>query len=401
MSNPKKRTKEEIISRQHELSDQISAIYNTNGAEIRELTADENKQVIPLEREFADNVRELSMMNLEDQARSLQKPEPAKNPNQILRELAQNSREQGPQNREITYATQIKDSGAIALNIHDIIPTLNEGLGLPSTLKIITGVTGNDLYPVGVDDADMEEVGETAALTSQDLNFANITPTPRRVGMTITVSNMAIDNADFDLMAYVNTKFGLALRKYIASKAYSQAAFTGNKGPFSGLAATGTIKLSDKPYQDILLAIAKFGDKGFDTSTMCLVIDCTTEAYLMSTHKQSTDDSGYVIENGKLAGHDYVVSHYINTKLGEDGKTLVKTTDTSIGFAFFEWFAVQQHGQVRLTVDSTSQAVSSKGVTAITVNTAWSMTDISIKINDKDGTGTKAFARYTITLPTA
>ena len=64
------------------------------------------------------------------------------------------------------------------------------------------------------------------------LNFAQITPTVRRVGLTVPVSNMAIDNAAFDLMAFVQTKFGIALREYIAKKIYSLAKWDGNKGPF-------------------------------------------------------------------------------------------------------------------------------------------------------------------------
>ena len=33
-------------------------------------------------------------------------------------------------------------SGAIELTIHEMIPTLHEGLGPPETLRIVTGVVG-------------------------------------------------------------------------------------------------------------------------------------------------------------------------------------------------------------------------------------------------------------------
>ena len=69
----------------------------------------------------------------------------------------------------------------------------------------------------------MEEVGEVEALNDQVVNFTNITPTQKRVGLKVPVSNMAIDNAAFDLMSFVQTKFTLALRKYLAKKIYSQA----------------------------------------------------------------------------------------------------------------------------------------------------------------------------------
>ena len=55
-----------------------------------------------------------------------------------------------------------------------------------------------------------------------------------KAGFTITKS---------DLMAFVQTKFTIALRKYLAEKLYSQAAFTGNHGPFSALTPAGNIDL--------------------------------------------------------------------------------------------------------------------------------------------------------------
>ena len=66
-----------------------------------------------------------------------------------------------------------------------------------------------------------------------------------------------------------------------------------------------------------------------------------------------------------------------------------------IGIGYFEWFALQQHGTVRMTVDATSQAVAKKNLTAVTLNTAWSMTDLSTKINGANGT-TQAFALYEV-----
>ena len=125
-----------------------------------------------------------------------------------------------------------------------MIPTLHEGLDLPAPLRIVTGVTGNEIWPVSLNDVEMEEVDEVASLNDQVLNFGNISPTHRRVGLTIPVSNMAIDNAAFDLLAFVQTKFTLALRIYLAKKIYSQANWTGNKGPFSGLSKTGDIEIS-------------------------------------------------------------------------------------------------------------------------------------------------------------
>ena len=138
-------------------------------------------------------------------------------------------------------AGYIANSGAINLTIHEMIPTLHEGLDLPASLRIVTGVTGNEVWPVSINDVEMEEVGEVVALTDQTRPFANITPTVRRVGLTVPVSNMAIDNACFDLMAFVQAKFTLA-RIYSGKKFTLRPDWQGNKGPFSNLAKTGDIQ---------------------------------------------------------------------------------------------------------------------------------------------------------------
>ena len=337
--------------------------------------------------------RELEVLEAQERAAALQQ---APDTNAIIREIFKSARTDKAQ-REITLGTpeakgQILESGAVNLTIHDIIPTLNEGLGLP--LNVVTGVPGEELYPVSVDDAEVEEVGETASLTDQDLNFDNIRVKSNRCGISITVSNTAIDTADFNLLAFIQRKMTLAVKKYLAKKVYSQAAWSGNKGPFSNLSPAGTITLAtDNVYKSILTAVAQFTDKGFDAAKVCLVMDATTEATLKATER-GKNTSAYVIENGKCSGYDYVVSHFINTKLHTDGKTLVPTDDKFLAIGYFDYLAVQQHGQVRLVIDATSKQVAVKNETAVILNTAFSLTDLSVKLNKKGGTTTQAFALY-------
>lgn len=391
-------TIKELQAKRRELNDKLGGYDQT--LQIRELTDDEKAAQAKAEREYKAVCRELSAAIQDEQARSLVKPEPAKTAGQQLREVLKGVRD-GSQSREIVLGTgtdgDVASSGAVNLTIHDIIPTLNEGLGLPVGMSIVTGVTGDELWPVSIDDAEMEEVGETVALSDQDLHFDNIKPSAHRTGISVVVSNTAIDNAAFDLLGFVQNKFTLALRKYLAEKLYSPAAFTGNKGPFSGLASAGTITLGDTAYASILKAVAAFADKGYDVSRVCLVMDASTEADLKATPK-AAGQGGFVIENGKCAGYDYVVSHYINTTLDTDGKTLKDAGTKYLGIGLFPYEAVQQHGDVRLTVDSTSKAVAVKNVTAIVLNTSWSFTDLSVKTttNGKKNTTTTAFALYTV-----
>ena len=390
-----KKTKEELQVRNREIQDRMAEMNDKAYAEKREFTEEEQREWNALTREKQMNLDDLKSMATDAE---LAKMREAEDKNAKLRELLKDN----GQKREILLwpsgvgnKSNITASGAINLSIHELIPTLHEGLDLPKTLKVVTGVTGNEIWPVNVDDVEMEEVGEVEALSDQVVNFANIQPVQRRVGLKVPVSNMAIDNAAFDLMAFVQTKFTLALRKYLAKKIYSQASWSGNKGPFSGLTKKGDITIGGSAYKSILKAVAEFSDKGFYEGNVVLIMDRATEAELKATPKIEGAAGGFVIENGLCAGFPYVLTHYINTTL--DGNNLVPTADKYIGIGYFEWFALQQHGEVRFVIDPITLA--DKNVTRLVLNTAWSMTDLSIYINGGDknaGYPTQAFALYTI-----
>lgn len=378
-----KKTFAELSQQRMAANEKLGDLYE--GAKNRELTEEEKIREINLTREIRQCEDAMRALNLEaDNAKIVAQREKA-NKGAHLREILADLR-QGKGDREITLApptlgaTQnIEASGAINLTIHDIIPTLHEGLGLPVGLNVVTGVTGNEVWPVNTNDVEMEETGENTALNDQVLNFEKIVPVSRRIGLTVPVSNRAIDNAAFDLMAFVQAKFTVALRKYLAKKIYSQAEWTGNKGPFSGATATN-IELGADAYKNILSAVAEFSDKGFFEGNVCLAMDRVTEAELKATPKVAGAAAGFVIENGKCAGYDYVVSHYVDTELDSTGK-LVPTSDRFIEVGYWEFFALQLHDEIRLTIDATSQAVAKKNITAITMNLACSMTDLSTYIN--------------------
>ena len=391
-----KKTKDELQVRNREIQDRLSEINDVLVREKRdEMTADEKREWNALSRE-----RELNMMQIESQMtdEELAKHREVVSKGEQLREYLKGVRN-GKADREIllhaagdNVTANIDASGAINLTIHEMIPTLHEGLDLPETLKIVTGVTGNEIWPVSINDIEMEEADEVAALNDQVLDFAKIAPTARRVGLTVPVSNMAIDNAAFDLMAFVQAKFTLALKIYLAKKMYSQANWSGNKGPFSNLAKAGDINIGPDAYKNILQAVAVFSDKGFFEGDVVIIMDRETEATLKATPKIAGAAGGFVVENGRCAGYPYVVTHYLNTELDSANK-LQPTAKKYIGFGYFEWFALQQHGDVRMITDIYTGA--KKNVTQVTLNTAWSFTDLSKKINGANDT-TQAFALYEV-----
>ena len=391
----KKMTKNEMFVRVREIQTRMSEMNDKAYSEKRDFTEEEKREWDTISREKTLVEGELRAQLNE---RELKKFDERKSAGERLREVLRVARESGKQREVLLYPSadetynNITASGAIELSIHEIIPTLHEGLGLPSTLRIVTGVEGNEVWPVSTDDVEMEEVGEVAQLSDQVLNFQKISPTVQRVGLKVPVSNMAIDNAAFDLMALVSEKFTIAQRKYLAKKLYSQANWSGNKGPFSNLSPTGTITLGDgHEFESILAAVAAFSDMGFFEGHVCLVLDRVTEAKLKATPKIAGAAGGFVVENGLCAGYPYVVTHYLNTTLS--GNNLVPTAGRSIGIGYFEWFAMQQHGDVRMMIDPVT--LCDYGVTRVVLNTSWSMTDLSKYINGANNV-TQAFALYSI-----
>ena len=397
-----KKTFEELREQRLAANEKLGDIYVK--AANRELTDEEKMQVTNLTREIENCEREMRGINLEVANQEAQKSHRKRDISAYIREQMMESRET-KSTRTITLnpvaspseTANIKASGAIELTIHDIIPTLHEGLGLPKGVNIVTGVTGNEIWPVSVDDVEMEEKGEIETLSEQSLNFANITPTPNRVGLCVSVSNAAIDNAAFDLLAFVQRKFDLALRKYLAKKVYSQANWTKNKGPFAGMAA-GTIDLGADAYKNILEAVAAFSDKGFFEGDVCISMDRVTEAKLKATPKVAGAAAGFVIENGLCAGYPYTVSHFVNTTLNSADQ-FVPTADRYFEIGYWEWFALQFHGTVRLIVDGGSAAVAKDNVTKVVTNMEISMTDLSTKINGANSS--QAFGLYKIVEPEA
>ena len=392
-----KKTKDELQVRYREIQDRMGVLNETALNGKRSFNAEEQAEWDTLSRESQLVEMELRGMMTADE---LAKHREHVNKGEQLREYFKAVR-QGKADREILlFATEsnvnanVTASGAITLSIHEMIPTLHEGLDLPASLRIVTGVTGNEVWPVSLNDVEMEEVDEeVASLNDQVLDFGKITPVQHRVGLTVPVSNMAIDNAAFDLMAFVQAKFTLALRIYMAKKMYSQAQWTGNAGPFRGLAKAGDIAIGADSYKNILKAVAEFSDKGFFEGDVVIIMDRSTEAELKATPLIAGAAGGFVVQNGRCAGYPYIVTHYLNTELDSAGH-LVPTAKKYIAFGYFEWFALQQHGDVRMITDIYTGA--KKNVTQVTLNTAWSFTDLSKKINGANNV-TQAFAIYEVT----
>lgn len=309
-----------------------------------------------------------------------------------MRQVLQSGREA---RREITLlpkrtddASCLEASGAIRLTVHDFLPELQGNLMLPPGLDLEYGVTGHEVWPVSINDIEIEEEDETGELSDQNTEFMQMRGAkPVRAGITVEVSNMAIDSAGFDLLWYIQMKFGFAERRYIASHLYSTARWDGNNGPFSGAHASQWSIPQGSLYDSIMAQMTLLEMEGYDTREAVIIMDHVMETRLKVTPIRP-DEGRMVIQDGLCCGYPYIANKYYNTELNEDGQLVRKATD-AVSIGIFKWFKIAQHGDARLTIDGKSEEVSKKNCTSITLNTAWSFTNLSEKVNG--GTGVQAF----------
>jgi len=396
-------TKKEIAAkaaRNREIQARMSEIYLKMEKEKREeYNAEEKREMEELQHELEDNRREIMLSK--DEAAIAELRENIDR-NKQYREYLQGVRQKREDNtvtlapKSPTDGTSITESGAIVLNIQDILDTKENGLGRPFGQSFITGVEGDELYPYSINDVEMEEVGEIEAINDQALEFTNIKVVSRRVSLSVAVSNKAIDNAAFDLVAFVLYKIDKAWTIYFAKKNYSHANWQGNKGAFS-LVTPGTITLDNTIGAQIDEKFADFAELGFDEEG-CVVISPKTEARLKHTYEGNGVAAHPIIENGLLAGHPYVSTKHINYTLDGEGK-YVKDTDEYIGIGLFQYLPIQQHGLVRQTVDATSAQVAKQNKTIIVFSTEISITELSELVNGNKSGEPQAFALFKVVEP--
>ena len=393
-----KRTKAEIQKRHHEILVELDKMEELANKEQREFTKDEAAKYDALVRE--DNRLHIEIQALLDQ-RELAKFEAQKSKNQLFREMMMNcvkERENATtilQNAVTTGDDQnatanIDASGAVPLTIHELIDTKVEGLELPADLRILTGVIGNEIWPYSIDDVEFTVAGEVEKTSEQALNFDKLKANPERVTASVAISNRAIDNADFDLLGFVTYKFQKGIAKFKALHVYSHAAF-GNtlKSPFA-LVEAEEINLDANIGKNLAKKVAAMYDLGFE-GVPYIIMDKVIETELLFT-KAIPNSAGdrTVIMDGKCCGYPYVVSKYINTTLDSTGKP-VQDSDRYIGIGHFGYLSMEQHGEVRMTIDATSAAVSQRNSTVITLNTDFSLTELSSKVNGNKSGKPQAF----------
>ena len=285
----------------------------------------------------------------------------------------------------------LEAGGLIPVTIKEIIDTKVAGIELPDDLKLVMGVTGTEIIPYSTNDVVFSVEGEVTKVGEQALNFANIKALPQRIAASVPVSFRAIDNAAFDIIAFITFKFQKGWAIFRALHVYAHGEYTKLQSPF-GKVTPVQLTLDDNIGENLAKEIAKMYDKGFEGEPE-IIMDKTTEVALKFKKliPGTTDSNRTVVENGKCVGYNYKVSPYVDYAIGSDGVATKDATYRYIAIGHFGYLAEQQHGELRFNIDGTSSANFDRGTVAIGMSTDYSLTELSGKVNGGNGTP-QAFA---------
>lgn len=262
-------------------------------------------------------------------------------------------------------------SAGIPLTIKDLINplgmgTIYEKLGL----QVATGVRGNIQWPCLDTSAEVSVGGELDEAETKTLDFSKITATPVKVGISIDVSNEAINDESFDLVGVIKEQINKAVGRTLNKRVLALSAPSAKPafvGPLVSNKQTATYTKAGATYKDVKALKAKVLKTGAQMAGFCYVMD----AEMYSTLECTPKDNGsglFIIEGGKIDGDVVFI-----TDLAEYAGKIVA--------GCFAYEALNQHGEVHFIVDPYTKA--KKNVTVFTLNADFSLTYLVSANNTK------------------
>ena len=278
----------------------------------------------------------------------------------------------------------LEAGGLIPVTIKEIIDTKVAGIELPDDLKLVMGVTGTEIVPYSTNDVVFSVEGEVTKVGEQALNFTNIKALPQRIAASVPVSFRAIDNAAFDIIAFITYTFQKGWAIFRALHVYAHGEYQPVQGPFAKVEVVELTNDENLP-KNLAKEAAKMYDLGFEGDPV-FIMDKVTEVDLkFKALIPGSTGERTAIEDGLCLGYKYVVSPYIDYAISSQG-VATKETARYIGIGHFGYLAEQQHGEFRFNIDGTSQANFDRGTVAIGMTTDYSLTELSGKVNGGNGT---------------
>lgn len=362
------KTLEELKNRQNAIHSEL------NGLEGRELNEQEKAQHAALLREWEANKREITLLNIEREAAAAA---PKKSANQLLRETVKAVREGKVDGnfvltREATSTitsgiiqvgekTNMETAG-IPVSIQDIIKPLDAELVYSKVgLKVQTGVRGKIQWPVLDNSIEVSVGGELDTVDTKVLEFDKITTTPYKLGISVEVSNEAINDEAFDLIGLITEQIGRGTGRTLNKRVLALSAPSVKAdfvGPLVSHKQTVTFAGAVPTYAELKALKGKVLASNASMAGFCYIMDAAMYSALEATPKDA-GSGRFVIEGGKIDGDVIFL-----TDLTEYANKVV--------CGCFAYEALNQHGATNFIVDPYTQA--KKNITVFTLNADWSLT---------------------------
>lgn len=255
-------------------------------------------------------------------------------------------------------------SPSVPTTIGDIILPLNNKIIYDKIgMKMQFGLKGNFVYPV-LASCTCDFEGENVELTDKKISMSSLSPVPKRVGITIPVSNTAIDESNTSLQDVVLGQIQQAIanminkwmfgKTLIANNANGGCLYAALNAPAVTTAVIGAVTWGE--VLDLEIAVMETGviiDK-----TAAFVCNSKMLGILKRTPKET--NTAQFIAEGNAANCTV------------DGFPVFVTEDVPdnyLGFGVFQYNLLGQFGQVRLIVDPYTMAT--KNQTRFTLNTSY------------------------------
>lgn len=362
------KTLEELKNRQNAIHTEL------NGLEGRELNEQEKAQHAALLREWEANKREITLLNIEREAAA---SAPKKSANQLLRETVKAVREgkldgNFALTREATSTitsgiiqvgekTNMETAG-IPVSIQDIIKPLEAELVYSKVgLKVQTGVRGKIQWPVLDNSIEVSVGGELDTVDTKVLEFDKITTTPYKLGISVEVSNEAINDEAFDLIGLITEQIGRGTGRTLNKRVLALSAPSVKAdfvGPLVSHKQAVTFAGAVPTYAELKALKGKVLASNASMAGFCYIMDAAMYSALEATPKDA-GSGRFVIEGGKIDGDVIFL-----TDLTEYANKVV--------CGCFAYEALNQHGATNFIVDPYTQA--KKNITVFTLNAEWSLT---------------------------
>lgn len=324
-------------------------------------------------REYEMKAAQIADILQDEQARQLVKT-PAKSKNQQWREVINGVRNHTVDGdfritREVTSGiintgdVNNMESAGLPLTINDLIEPLEMDLIYGNLgIKIATGVHGQIMWPYLDTVAEVTVAGETVELGDTNLDFSKITAVPQRVGISIAITNEAINDASFDLQGEVTSQIRKSLARALNKAVIGNTAIGQLVGPFaSGNVEAVTFEGEMPTYKELLKMPGVVAGKGVQMSGFCYIMNTVTYFTLMAT-PITEGDSRTIIENGRIAGYPVFLT---------DSE---KIADGCVYAGCFGYAALNQHGETHFIIDPYTAA--KKNEVVFTLNADWSLTTL-------------------------